>query len=174
MTPGRAHVRRASRRSSGRFALALGLALSTAAGGCSFQWMKLAPPHGDWPDPVLPSSSQQRCTDSIGLPIADTVVGAAMGSIGFIERNALTGGFVLKPPAGQVVAAGQTVLVHERVVSVGFAPDQSDLVPKPDEVSRGIAIGLGIGAIAFLASAVYGYVQTGLCRHYTSIFQSQP
>jgi hypothetical protein len=172
MTPGRAHVRRASRRSSGRFALAL--ALATGAGGCSFQWMRPAPPHADWPDPVVPDSSQQKCTDAIGLPIADTVIGAAAGTIGFIERNAVTGAFVLKPPAGQVLFGAQDTLMRQRGVSVGLAPSQYELVSKPDEVSRGIALGLGIGAIVFFASAVYGYVQTGRCRHYKSIFQSQP
>ena len=174
MTPGRAHARRASRRPSGRFALTLGLVLATGTGGCSFQWMRPAPPRSDWPDPVVPDSSQQRCTDAVGLPIADTIIGGAMGAIAFIERNAVTGDLVLKSPSGQILAGARTTLVRERLVTVGVVPSQYDLVAKPDEVSRGIAIGLGIGALVFFASAVYGYVQTGRCRHYKSIFQAQP
>jgi hypothetical protein len=174
MTPGRAHEGRATRRSAGRLAVALALALATGAGGCSFQWMRTAPRRADWPDPVVPSSSQQRCSDVIGLPIADTVVSVTMGTIGFLERNSVTGTLMLKPPAERITIAAQNTLSNERLTGKGLAPSQYDVVATPDHVSRSIAVGLDITALLFLASAVYGYVQTGRCRHYKSIFQSPP
>jgi hypothetical protein len=98
-------------------------------GGCSFQVIKPAPPPSTWPDPVRADSSEQRCTDTIGLPIVDTIVGGSLGTLTYIERDA---------------------------------------------GSRLITIGIGIATVPYLASAIYGYIQTARCRHYKSRFKTEP
>jgi hypothetical protein len=49
--------------------------------------MRPAPPASEWPNLVLPSSSQLECTDSLAPPIGDTGVTAALGTIAYLERN---------------------------------------------------------------------------------------
>lgn len=87
-----------------------------------------APPRREWPDPVVPSSSESRCTDVLALPIADTIVGTSLGTLSYLERHS-------------------------------GSPE--------------ITIGLGVGAIPPLVSAVYGYVQTSRCRRYRALFDQQ-
>jgi hypothetical protein len=61
--------------------------LALTCGGCSFKILHPAPPRKVWPDPVLPSSSEERCTESVLPPIADATAGTIFGSVGYIERN---------------------------------------------------------------------------------------
>jgi hypothetical protein len=115
--------RQRRRRGTGRV---LAVALAGALEGCSFQFIHPAPPHVEWPDPVVAESSQVRCTDLVGLPIMDTVVSGSLGALAYIEREA---------------------------------------------GSHTITVGLGLAALPYLASAIYGYVQTSRCRRYKSIFK---
>jgi hypothetical protein len=80
--------RRRSRRRGPGLAPSLTVALTLALGGCSFQFIHPAPPHVEWPDPVVAESSQVRCTELVGLPIMDTVISGSLGTIAYIERNA--------------------------------------------------------------------------------------
>src|SRR5882672_6332406 len=80
MTP--EHARRGPRPST-----ALAVALAAVVGGCSFQVIKSAPPRSTWPDPVLPDSSERACTDTIGLPVVDTIIGGSLGTLTYVERN---------------------------------------------------------------------------------------
>jgi len=118
------HTRRASRR---KVVVAAFVAL--LVGGCSFQVVKPAPPPSTWPDPVRADSSEHPCTDSIGLPVVDTIIGGSLGTLTYIERDA---------------------------------------------GSRLITIGIGIATVPYLASAIYGYIQTARCRHYKSRFRPEP
>ncbi|HVR00548.1 MAG TPA: hypothetical protein VMT47_00325 [Polyangia bacterium] len=118
------HTRRASRR---KVVVAAFFAL--LVGGCSFQVVKPAPPPSTWPDPVRADSSEHPCTDSIGLPVVDTIIGGSLGTLTYIERDA---------------------------------------------GSRLITIGIGIATVPYLASAIYGYIQTARCRHYKSRFRPEP
>jgi hypothetical protein len=61
------------------------LALTSA--GCSLKFVKPPPPHSEWPDPVTSDSSQERCTDGVALPIADTLAAVGFGTIGYFERH---------------------------------------------------------------------------------------
>jgi hypothetical protein len=65
---------------------ALGLA-SLALGGCSFKILRPPPARGDWPDPVTPSSSQARCSITLGPPIVDTTAALTLGTLSYVERN---------------------------------------------------------------------------------------
>jgi hypothetical protein len=112
-------------RSHGPRALALGLSL--LASGCSFRLVRPAPATDDWPNPVLPTSSQVECTDSLAPPIGDTGVTAALGTLTYVER-------------------------HSGSPAVTYA--------------------IGLAAIPFLVSAIYGYIETQHCRHYQSRFNS--
>jgi hypothetical protein len=123
MTPDRAHDRQRRRRRRG---LLPTLTMALALGGCSFQLIHPAPPRAEWPDPVVASSSQTRCTDLVGLPIMDTVVTGSLGTLAYIERDA---------------------------------------------GSHTITVGLTLATLPFLASAIYGYVQTARCHRYDSIFK---
>ena len=133
MTPDRAYNRqrqrqrqRQRRRRGPGLVPSLTVALALALGGCSFQFIHPAPPHVEWPDPVVAESSQVRCTELVGLPIMDTVISGSLGTIAYIERNA---------------------------------------------GSHTITVGLSLATLPFLASAIYGYVQTSRCHRYKSIFQ---
>jgi hypothetical protein len=117
--------RRRRRRGPGLVPI-LPVALALALGGCSFQLIHPAPPRAEWPDPVVASSSQTRCTDLVGLPIMDTLVTGSLGTIAYIERNA---------------------------------------------GSHTITVGLSLAVLPYLASAIYGYVQTSRCHRYKSIFK---
>ena len=118
------HARRAPRRK------VIGAAfLALLVGGCSFRVVKPAPPPSTWPDPVRADSSEQACTDSIGLPVVDTIIGGSLGTLTYIERDA---------------------------------------------GSRLITIGIGVATVPYLASAIYGYIQTARCRHYKSRFRPEP
>jgi hypothetical protein len=108
---------------------ACALALAFVLGGCSFEVIKPAPAPSTWPNPVLPDSSERPCTDSIGLPIVDTIIGGSLGTLTYIERNS---------------------------------------------GSHTITIGIGIASIPYLASAVYGYIQTARCDRYKSLFRPNP
>jgi hypothetical protein len=125
MTPDGAHDRRGPRRGLGP-TRALALALVLALGGCSFRLIHPAPPHAEWPDPVVAESSERACTDLVGLPIIDTVVAGSLGTLAYVERDA---------------------------------------------GSHTITLGLGLASIPFVASAIYGYVQTARCHRYKSIFK---
>jgi hypothetical protein len=70
---------------SGLRALACLLVLTCT--GCSFRILRPAPPRSDWPEPVLPSSSEERCTNSLLPVVADATAGTIMASVGYIERN---------------------------------------------------------------------------------------
>jgi hypothetical protein len=142
-------------------ALALGLALGS--GGCSFYWAKPPPPRSTWPDPVLPSSSEERCTVSLGPPILDTVGGVAFGTLGFIERNAVRFG---PNPDGH----GFPAVEDARGIGHFQPPASPALVPVPDYLSRGLALTFGLGSLTALASAVYGYVEASRCRRYQALF----
>jgi hypothetical protein len=141
-----------------RLAVLLALALAPGSGACSFYKVRPPPPASDWPNPVVPSSSQERCVESLGPPIVDTIIGATFGTIAFLERNAVTfvpafnadGTPKLEGPPGRQVQVDEAV---------------------PDSLSRGIAVGFGIAAIPYLASAIYGYIETSRCRRYDSLFR---
>jgi len=118
------HARRAPRRK-----VAGAVVFSVLVGGCSFRIVKPPPAPSTWPDPVSADSSEQRCTETIGLPIVDTVIGGSLGTLTYIERDA---------------------------------------------GSRLITIGIGVATVPYLASAIYGYIQTARCRHYKSRFRAEP
>jgi hypothetical protein len=63
------------------------LALALVSSGCSFRLLRPAPPRAEWPNPVLPSSSEEQCTDSALPVVADATFGAIFGSLAYIERN---------------------------------------------------------------------------------------
>src|SRR5215831_4521737 len=65
----------------------LSLAVAVAGSGCSFKLLRPAPPRSEWPNPVLPSSSEERCTDSVLPPVGDATFGAIFGGLSYIERN---------------------------------------------------------------------------------------
>jgi hypothetical protein len=127
-----------------RGALALGLAVSLASGGCSFIWMRPPPHREDWPEQVRPETSEARCTVSLGPPVLDTVTFGILGTLAYVERNAIT--YDPSPTRG-----GQPV-------------------PVPDHLARGIAAAFAVGALASAASAVYGYVNDSRCRRYKALF----
>jgi hypothetical protein len=129
-----------------RLAALLALSLAPGSGACSFYKVRPPPPPSEWPEPVLPSSSEEKCTATIGPPIADTVIGVTFGTIAYIERNATKFEYDYKttPPV---------------------------LVPTADNFSRGIALTFGIAAVPYLASAIWGYVETSRCRRYQSLFR---
>jgi hypothetical protein len=56
---------------------------------------------------VLPSSSEEPCTESLGPAIVDTVAAVAFGTLAFVERNS--------------VDANNNPDVLSRGVAVGFA-----------------------------------------------------
>ena len=100
-------------------------ALALVCAGCSFRLVRPAPPRDEWPDPVLPSSSESRCTDS-ALPVAaDFVVATILGTVSYLERNSGS--------------------------------------PK-------VALGIGVIAVPFFVSGVYGAVNVPSCRSYKSRF----
>jgi hypothetical protein len=78
---------RARRSTTGALAL-LALALAPGSFACSFKVIRPAPPPSTWPDPVVASSSQERCTSTMGIPAADTVITAGLGTLTYIERDA--------------------------------------------------------------------------------------
>jgi hypothetical protein len=67
------------------FAFAFGLGLGLA--GCSFKLMRPPPARGDWPDPVTPSSSQEKCTRSPAPPGVDTSVALILGTLSYVESD---------------------------------------------------------------------------------------
>jgi hypothetical protein len=87
--------------------------------------MHPAPPPSTWPNPVTPSSSEARCTPSLGPPIIDTVAAGTLGTIAYAER---------------------------------------------DSGAQTIAAIFAVGSVAYLASAIYGYVNAPRCRRYQSLF----
>jgi hypothetical protein len=105
------------------------LCLAALASGCSFRIMRPAPPASEWPNPVLPSSSQLECTDSFAPPIGDTGVTAALGTIATLERHS---------------------------------------------GSPAVTAGIGLAAIPFLISAIYGYVEAIQCHRYDARFTPSP
>jgi hypothetical protein len=158
MTLGRTPARRPA-----RGALALGLALSLASSGCSFMIMKPPPRHEDWPNPVLPDSSESRCTASLGPPVLDTVALGMLGTLGFIERNAITYHNLPNVDAMGNLRPGRTGVSH-------FAPSRTIVEPSPDYLARGVALSFGIAALVAAASAVYGYVENSRCTSYKALF----
>lgn len=62
-------------------------ALALIVSGCSFRLVRPPPPRDQWPNPVLPSSSQDPCTDTYMPAIADFTFGALFGSLAYVERN---------------------------------------------------------------------------------------
>jgi hypothetical protein len=66
---------------------AAALALALVVSGCSFRLVQPAPPRSEWPDPVLPSSSQVRCTESYLPPAADLTFAAITGTLAYVERD---------------------------------------------------------------------------------------
>jgi hypothetical protein len=76
---------------------ALGLAM-LALGGCSFKVVRVPPARGDWPDPVTPSSSQEKCTRTLAPPLLDTSVTIIFGTLSYIERD--SGARAFTPIAG--------------------------------------------------------------------------
>jgi hypothetical protein len=63
------------------------LLLAILSSSCSFVIVRPAPPREDWPEPVRPDSSEDKCTDSIAPPVADLVFSSILGSLTYIERN---------------------------------------------------------------------------------------
>jgi hypothetical protein len=61
--------------------------LALACTGCSLRLLRPAPPRSEWPDPVLPSSSEEPCTESAVPVAADAVFGTIFGGLGYVERN---------------------------------------------------------------------------------------
>jgi hypothetical protein len=74
-------------RSSAAAARLGALLVALGSGGCSFAIMRPPPARDSWPNPVTAHSSQERCSNIASPPIADTVVGAGFGTLGFVERN---------------------------------------------------------------------------------------
>jgi hypothetical protein len=136
MISGPARARRALLR-----ARAVSLVLALATGGCSFMRLRPPPPPSTWPNPVLPDSSEQRCTTTFGPPILDTVVALGFGTISYVERD-----------------------------SVVYSTVGGMVVKEPSDFGRGVAVVFGIGALVAAASAVYGYVETSRCRRYQALF----
>jgi hypothetical protein len=139
-----------------RAALAAALAVLVGTSGCSFYWVRRAPPPAQWPDPVLPSSSEERCTDSVFPAVADTTIGAAAGTLAFIERNAVAD--VRQPLVESPAGAGH------------FAPMPGPRIGDPSYFGRGVAAVFGVWSLVAIASAVYGYVNVSRCNHYKSRF----
>ncbi|HVU50273.1 MAG TPA: hypothetical protein VHL80_06285 [Polyangia bacterium] len=158
MTLGRAPARRPA-----PGALALGLALSLGSSGCSFGWVKPPPRHEDWPDPVLPDSSEGRCTVSLGPPVLDTLAFGILGTLGYIERDAIT--YEFRPNVDMMGNLRPT-----RFGRAHFTPPSEAATPEPDYLARGIAAGFAIGALAAAVSAVYGYVNYSRCKRYHALF----
>jgi hypothetical protein len=159
MTPGRTPARRPT-----RGALAVGLALSVASSGCSFAIMRPPPRHEDWPNPVLPDSSEAKCTASLGPPVVDSLAFGLTGTLAYVERNAIT--YVNQSNVdamGNVLATGRRGLSH-------FDPPRIIAVPTPDYLARGIALSFGIGALIAAASAVYGFIENSRCTSYKALF----
>jgi len=158
MTSGRAPARPPA-----RGALALGLALSVATGGCSFMWMHPPPHREDWPNPVQADSSEARCTTSLGPPVLDTLSFSILGTLAFVERNAIT-----YEPGPNVDSMGN--LRPARAGASHFAPPNNTLNPVPDYLARGIAGAFAVGALTAAVSAVYGYVNNARCKRYHALF----
>jgi len=156
-------VGRTPARRPGSGALALGLALSVASSGCSFIIMRPPPRHEDWPDPVLPDSSETRCTATLGPPVIDTIAVGMLGTLAYVERDAITYDNVSNVDAMGNLRPGRTGLSH-------FAPTRTNVVANPDYLARGIALTLGIGALVAAASAVYGYIENSRCVRYKALF----
>jgi hypothetical protein len=85
----------------------LGIVLATS--GCSFKFLHPAPPSREWPDPVTPNSSEERCTVAPGVPIVDTLVGASTATLGYLERN--SGGARITPGLGITTLAFTLVAI---------------------------------------------------------------
>jgi hypothetical protein len=83
------------------------------------------------------------CRTTVGPPTVDLIGAGIFGTIGFIERNAIT--YKMDPYGGTV--------------------------PVPDTFARGIALTLGAGAVAAAVSAVYGYVSASRCARYQNLFR---
>jgi hypothetical protein len=66
---------------------ALAALLALTSGGCSFRILHPAPPRVAWPDPVLPSSSEERCTATVLPVVADAVAGTIFGTVGYMEKD---------------------------------------------------------------------------------------
>jgi hypothetical protein len=96
---------------------------------CSFRYTYPAPSRATWPNPVLPDSSEERCTSSYGPPVVDTLIGGGLAGLTYVERSS---------------------------------------------GSHTITVLLGVASIPYLASAVYGYVQTPRCRDYKAAFGQAP
>src|SRR5262245_8200438 len=65
----------------------LAIAAVFISAGCSFRLVRPAPPRSEWPNPVLPSSSEERCTESVIPVVADAAFGTIFASLAYIERN---------------------------------------------------------------------------------------
>jgi hypothetical protein len=137
------------------------LVLALATGGCSYMRLRPPPPPSTWPNPVLPDSSEQRCSTTLGPPVLDTVVALGFGTIAFIERDSVVYDDVPDPDHPRQAAAG---LGHFRLVP------GTKVVKEPSDFGRGVAAAFGISALLAAASAVYGYVETSRCRRYEALF----
>jgi hypothetical protein len=69
-------------------AVATTVGLTPFASGCSFKLVRPAPAPADWPNPVVPSSSQQGCTASLAPPAADTAIFGGLAGVAVLERHA--------------------------------------------------------------------------------------
>jgi hypothetical protein len=81
MTRDRPTARRAPR------ALVACAALLALEPACSFRYNYPAPARATWPNPVVPESSQERCTSSYGPAVVDTVLGGGLAGIAYVERG---------------------------------------------------------------------------------------
>jgi hypothetical protein len=87
MTPATARARRALRQA---LAVSLALALASAGSGCSFAKLRPPPPPSTWPEAVLPDTSELQCTSTSAIPVVDSAIFVGLGTIAFVERNAVT------------------------------------------------------------------------------------
>jgi hypothetical protein len=158
MTLGRAPARR-----SAHAALALVLALSGASGGCSFYWTRPPPPPSTWPSPVLPDTSEAKCTKSLGPPVVDTIVFGILGPLAYIERDSIT-----YEERANLDNSGQRKPAASGLRH--FSPPAGELVAVPDHLARGIALTFGVAAVLAAASGVYGYLHGLRCRRYGELF----
>src|SRR5258706_11770070 len=69
------------------FRLSSMASLALALGGCSFLLVKPAPSPEEWPNPVVASSSEDKCTASAIPAAADTFMAGTLGTLAYIERN---------------------------------------------------------------------------------------
>jgi hypothetical protein len=65
----------------------LAAALACAASGCSLRILRPAPPRSEWPEPVLPSSTEEKCTTTLAPVVGDAAFGTIFSGLSYVERN---------------------------------------------------------------------------------------